>query len=209
MTSDGGGLYFRIDPRHGGASWVFRYRDRITYKLRDRGLGAYPALGLKEARAEAARLRLMRAQGIDPIDSRRQALDAIRQERSQRKTFGECARSLIEVEKHGWNWKTLQSWKTGLFVTAKALEHRPINEITTEEVVAVLEGKWHTATYTSVRLRGRIEAVFDHARERKYFQGENPAIWMGGVRAQLPKPSSITYVEHRPSMPYGDITTTV
>ena len=21
MTSDGGGLYFRIDPRHGGASW--------------------------------------------------------------------------------------------------------------------------------------------------------------------------------------------
>jgi integrase len=205
MTSDGGGLYFRIDPRHGGASWVFRYRDRITYKLRDKGLGSYPAIGLKEARMEATRLRVLRVQGIDPINSKRQALAAARIERGLQKTFGECAKSLIEVEKHGWSAKTLHSWQTGLFITAKALERRPINEITTEEVVAVLKPIWHSVTYSADRLRGRIQAVFDHGRERKYFHGDNPAVWKGGVRGQLPKPSSIASVEHHPAMPYGDI----
>ncbi|MGA0615617.1 integrase arm-type DNA-binding domain-containing protein [Paracoccus sp. KR1-242] len=61
---DGGGLYLCIKPR--SKSWCFRYTSPITMKRREMGLGR-ATLPLIAARAKAAELRNLVAQGIDPL----------------------------------------------------------------------------------------------------------------------------------------------
>jgi hypothetical protein len=81
-------LYLQIDRRHGGKSWVFRYRDRLTGKLRDKGMGGYDDLSLKDARSQVEMYRNEVKQGIDPITSRREALAVQKAGLGKVKTFG-------------------------------------------------------------------------------------------------------------------------
>ena len=62
------GLRLRIT--HAGKHWSFEAR--INGKLLKRSLGAWPAIGLSEAREEAHRLRGMAERGIDPRDAERE-----------------------------------------------------------------------------------------------------------------------------------------
>ena len=67
---DRDGLYFILQPS-GKRSWAVRYRfGGITRKLT---LGSYPAIGLVEARAEAAKAQDTITSGVDPIEAQRRA----------------------------------------------------------------------------------------------------------------------------------------
>lgn len=70
---DGGGLYVEITPA-GGKLWRMKYRH--GGKEKRLALGAYPAVGLKEARARTADARRTLAQGTDPSTNRGKAADA-------------------------------------------------------------------------------------------------------------------------------------
>jgi len=205
MHADGGGLYLRIDYRHLSAAWVFRYRDPVTSKLRDKGLGSYSSINLKDARSIAAELRTQRAKGIDPIDAKHKALAEERDKRAKLKTFMECAESFISKEKHGWVVKTHQKWRHTIDVCCKPILHKPINDIQAEDVVAILKPIWFETTYSATRVRGRIESIFEHAKELKLFSGDNPAAWRGALRAHLPKPSDISKEKHHPALPYAQV----
>ena len=53
---DGDGLWFRVRP-NGSRAWFIRYHSPTSDKRRDMGLGAYPAISLKQARAKNDELR--------------------------------------------------------------------------------------------------------------------------------------------------------
>src|SRR6185437_65907 len=59
---------------------------------RTRGLGAYPAVGLKDARERAGEARKLVTRGIDPIEADRAARNAAK----PIPTFGEIAERVIE-----------------------------------------------------------------------------------------------------------------
>src|SRR5450432_3079371 len=66
----GDGLYLYVS-KTGRKTWVLRYqRNR---QRRDAGLGAYPAVGLSEARQAAFAAQRQLAQGLDPILQRKLA----------------------------------------------------------------------------------------------------------------------------------------
>ena len=75
LHNDGDGLYLAVRAE-GTRAWVFRYRDRVTGKLRDKGLGRLTDVSLSEARKEAAKLRDGLRAGTDPIQAKRDALQA-------------------------------------------------------------------------------------------------------------------------------------
>ena len=75
---DGGGLYVEISPA-GGKLWRLKYR--IDGKEKRLALGAYPDVGLKEARERREAARKLLADGIDPGENRK-AQKATRAERS-------------------------------------------------------------------------------------------------------------------------------
>ena len=66
---DGGGLHLLVKPGNtAGGAWVLRYT--FGGKRRDMGLGAYPTVGLAEARHAAEEARKLRRRGVDPLAAR-------------------------------------------------------------------------------------------------------------------------------------------
>ncbi|CAM5277596.1 tyrosine-type recombinase/integrase [Rhodanobacter lindaniclasticus] len=207
--SDGGGLYLVI-RKDGSKAWVFRWRDRVTGKLRDKGLGPFWDVTLEEARAVATTCRRQIREGINPIDAAREKLEADRSalaatnlELARRLTFGQCAEKYMKAQRDGWrNAKHAAQWAATLDTYAASLQPLPVEDIDTALVIKALTPIWSTKTETATRVRQRIEAVLNWATAREFRRGDNPARWRGHLDKLLPKPTKLRKVEHRAALPY-------
>ena len=80
------------------------------------------------------------------------------------------------------------------------LENRPIASITKADIATVLVPIWADKHETAKRVRGRLETIFDYAKAKDYFTGDNPAAWKGNLEPILGKIN--VEVESMPSLPY-------
>jgi integrase len=202
IYSDGGGLYIRV-RNPGTRSWVFIYT--LGGKRQEMGLGSLLDITLAKARERAAAAREMVLDGIDPKNARRQ----VKAEAPAKPpiTFGGFALELLDSIEDGFkNRKHRQQWRNTLTTYAAPFWSTPIAEVSTEQVLAVLQPIWLTKTETASRLRGRIERVLDAAKAKGLRSGENPAAWRGHLDLLLPKKTQIK-VKHHPALPYGEIKT--
>lgn len=184
--SDGGGLYLSIDES-GRRRWVFMYTR--AGKRVELGLGGRRDLTLADARAEAATFRAMLAAGTDP------KVERARDDTVQ--TFGACADAYVEAMQPSWrNAKHAAQWKMTLTKYAGPIRERPVNDITTQDVLDVLRPLWTRTPETAERLRGRIENVLDSAKAKGLRSGENPARWRGHLNQLLPKRQRLTRGHH-------------
>lgn len=188
-------------------SWLFRYTSPVTKKRREMGLGPVATRSLADARAEAAKLRLQVLDGIDPKDERDRQRAANAALRASIMTFEMAAAQCIATKQHEWkNAKHTKQWgatlKTYAFPVIGTL---PVDQVTTEHMLEVLEPIWTTKTETATRLRQRIETVLDWAKARKLVSGENPASLKGGLGQLLPKARKIKKVKHHPAVPYQQV----
>lgn len=195
---DGGGLYLVVTAA-GGRKWVFRYTTAAGQ--RDMGLGAAAHVSLAEARQAASDARACLRGGRDPVSER--ALQ--RKQANGTPTFGEVADDVVASIEHGFrNEKHKEQWRMTLGVYAAPLRTKPIDQITTEDVLAVLKPLWQSKAETASRLRGRIERVMDAARARGFRSGENPARWRGHLDAILPRRAKLTRGHHA-ALPFDDL----
>jgi integrase len=202
MHNDGEGLYLNVRAS-GSRSWIFRYRDRVTAKLRDKGLGAFPAVTLSAARAEVDKLRSDLRAGNDPIQAKREAVQTAKLEAAKARTFRDCRDAFIKAHKAGWrNAKHGQQWINTLDTHAAALLPLPVQAIDTSLVLGELEPIWSSKTETATRVRQRIEAVLDWATARGYRTGENPARWRGHLQNLLADAAKVKKVVPRAALPY-------
>lgn len=184
--SDGGGLYLAVDPS-GRRRWVFMYTRRG--KRIELGLGGGRDLSLARAREEAAALRALLATGVDPKSERLR--------RQQGQSFGEIADQYIETMRPSWrNPKHADQWRMTLTKYAAPIRTLPVGEITTEEVLVVLQPLWTKIPETAERLRGRIERILDAAKVRGFRAGDNPARWRGHLDQVLPKRQRLSKGHH-------------
>jgi integrase len=197
--ADGGGLYLQVTAS-GSKSWIFRYTR--AGKTRDMGLGPLYVVSLAEARSTAAEARKALLQGIDPLDARRAAMAA----RDGIPTFAEAAARYIEAQRSGWtNPKHAAQWTTTLATYAEpTIGAKPIDAVTTTDLLAILQPIWETKTETATRVRQRVEAVLDAEYARRHWDRQNPARWRGHLDKLLPKPSRVRKVRHFPALPYDD-----
>jgi integrase len=207
--SDGGGLYLLVKP-DGRKTWVFRFRDRVTSKQQDMGLGPFGPhdVTLAAARIEAGKWRAMLRESPprNPIEVRRQALQDAKLAHARRLTFGQCAERYIEAHKASWkNAKHRAQWSATLDTYAVNLKPLPVADIDTALVIKCLEPIWSEKTETATRVRQRIEAVLDWATARRFREGENPARWRGHLDKLLPKPTKLKNVQHRAALPYAEV----
>lgn len=179
--SDGGGLCLLIGA-NGGRSWVFRYR-RPGGGGNDLGLGSADKEGvsLADARERAEELRAQLRRGIDPAAERKVAATA-------GTSFGEFADDFLESIKPGFKGRTTHAdWKRDIEVRAVKLRQKPLQDITTNDVLAVLSPIWLSIPRTARETRSRIERVLSAAKAKGLRSGENPAIWRGNLKELLPK----------------------
>ncbi len=206
MYADGGCLYLRVSNGGNARSWVFRYTDPATKKLRDMGMGSVTSMTLKAARDRAAVLRTQLTEKKDPLVEREKAAQAQALENARRMTFEQCAAAYIEAHGAGWrNAKHRQQWANTLDTYAKLLNPLPVSEIGTDVVHRCLDKIWRTKTETASRVRQRIEAVLDWATVRYYRKGDNPARWKGHLEELLAAPGKIAKVQHHAAMPWSEL----
>ena len=207
--ADGGGLYLWIKP-DGRKTWTFRWRDKITGKLREAGLGSVTnqRVTLKMARERADEYRDMVWRGLDPIEEKRKRIQEARAALANHLTFSDCMTRYIDAHKASWrNKKHTAQWSSTLNTYADPLMKLPVADIDTTLVLQCIEPIWTTKTETATRVRQRIEAILDWATARKYRKGENPARWRGHLNKLLPKPTRLKKVVHRPALDYQQVGT--
>ena len=209
---DGGGLYLLVRPT-GARFWLFRYKP-TGGKMREMGLGpasGQDAVSLADARAKATDLRLMLRSGKDPLEERaKDAAEAAAQAQAaaiRQRTFKEVATALMDAKEAGWrNDKHRKQWRSTLDQFAfPVFGDMPVSEIGTDHIMDVLQPIWQRIPETASRLRGRIEAVLDFAKARKWREGENPAQWRGHLSHLLPAVSKVARVEHHAALPWAEM----
>jgi integrase len=204
LHPDGGGLYLQIGAA-GGRSWIYRYY--LGGKQRYLGLGSATAIPLKRARELAAQARQLRAEGIDPIERRRNDRMAERILTAKVTTFAQCATQYIVAHEPSWrNEKHRQQWVNTLKTYAfPRLGEVPVHAINTDLIMNVLMPIWATKPETASRVRGRLETVLDWATVRELRQGDNPARWRGHLEHLLPAPHKVREPKHFSALPYAEV----
>jgi integrase len=201
---DGQGLYLQVTSGN-ARSWLWRYS--IRGRERYLGLGSASAVSLKRARELAAEARRLRAEGIDPIEHRRQQRNTQRVEQAKAVTFRECAEAYIAAHEASWrNPKHRQQWRSTLSnYVYPVIGQLPVQSIDTGLVTKIISPIWKTKSETAARIRGRIESILDFAKVAGYRDGENPARWRGHLELALPRREKIRKVEHHAALPYDEI----
>ncbi len=147
--------------KSGAKEWVLRFT--LHGKRREMGLGSYPSVTLADARNLALKCRRQVATGVDPIKARRMELQRI-------PVFTAFAARYIRGHRRGWqNAKHARQWVSTLKTYARpVIGKKPVNAITTEDILQILSPIWTTKTETAKRVQGRIENVLDFAAAHQY-----------------------------------------
>jgi len=201
--SDGGNLYLNIG-RPAGRTFVFLYKDRVTGKPKEMGIGPAKGPGRKdglslvEARDKAAAARQMLRNGIDPLSAKRAAVPASM-------TFGQLSDEyLATVVAAHKNPVHRAQWRSTLDTYAAALMPMRLSEIETRDVLAVLQPIWGTKQETADRVRQRIKKILDAAKAKKLVVGDNPAAWEGNLKELLGSRTTGER-EHHAAVPFDEM----
>jgi integrase len=196
-----GEALFLIVASSGSRKWVLRFQ--LMGKRRDMGLGAYPQVTLAAARQMASEARSLIARGVDPIAAR----ESNRRQARPIPKFKEIAAEVIsEAQARTANAKVAYQWERHLGpVYSGPLLDRPVNEITTLDVAAVLRPVWRMKPEVARKLYPAIRRVFEAARIRLRDEHgiafQNPAIWADLKAMGFEQPKALTRGRH-PSLPY-------
>ncbi|MCL7744353.1 tyrosine-type recombinase/integrase [Guyparkeria hydrothermalis] len=201
---DGGGLYLQ-NREHGHRSWLFRFTH--DGKRHWMGLGSIEELPLAEAREQAAAFRAEVKRGINPMSKRRENYAATVSRTSRAMTFEKAMDRFLAAKSAQWsNDKHAKQWRSTLTQYAlPKLGSMPVSEITTDDVLRVLEGQWLKKTETMNRVRGRIEKILDWATAAKHREGDNPARWRGNLKELLADPTTAKNEQHFAALPYDQV----
>ena len=192
--ADGGGLYLEVLA---SGSKVWRYSYRIDGKRTKATIGAYPRIGIKEARNAHEAMRDTLAGGIDPAQQKQIDLAARAAQVAQAETFEsfagtwfaeKMAQATARTQKQNLRWM-----KNDVY---PAIGQIPLGEVRARDVLALLEGMRNTPTKAN-NIRANIERVYQYAAQ-KLLVTYNPATAMKGL---IDKPPAA----HYPPLRLGEI----
>jgi integrase len=123
------------------------------------------------------------------------------------------AAAYIRARRREWsNIKHARQWTATLKTYARpVIGTQPVDTITTEDILGILQPIWNTKTETAKRVQGRMENIFDFAAARKWRDPINPARWRGHLDKLLASPTKSKkqrnggVTRHQPALPYQDV----
>ena len=148
---------------------------------------------LSQARDKAREARDKIANGIDPVEERKATKAALVAAQRRGLTFADAVDKALTAKLDAFkNAKHRQQWENTLATYATPdLGKMLVQDITTQDVLRVLQPLWMDKTETASRLRGRIETVLSWATVAGHRTGDNPARWAGNLKELLPPPSKV------------------
>ncbi len=187
---DGHGLYLEVHTT-GRRNWL----QRLVIRRRrcELGLGSFPLVTLKDAREQALANRRLARAGGDPLAEKRRAHGI--------PTFAVAASRVLEQKRAGWrNPKHAKDWPASLERHAfPRIGGRSVSEVTSADVLEILNPLWHHKPETARRLRQRINTVMQWAVAMEY-RTDNPCDRVG---ATLGRQRDV--VRHMPALPHAEV----
>ncbi|MFG6565947.1 tyrosine-type recombinase/integrase [Sulfitobacter sp. 1A13421] len=188
--TDGHGLFLKVD-KSGAKRWVQRII--IRGKRTEIGMGSASLVSLAEARERALENRKLARAGGDPLQAKR-ASEALL-------TFEEASRKVHQIHEPTWRNKkhAAQFISTLETYTFPRIGRLKVSEVSTADVLAVLQPIWLEKPETARRVRQRIGTVMKWAVANGWRQ-DNPA---DAIAQALPKQNKTQ--AHRKSLPYDQV----
>lgn len=145
--ADAGGLYLLVKP-NGSKLWHFKYR--FGGKEKKMPLGAFPEVGLGEARRMRDRARLKVADGVDPMRERKREKAQIKL--GAENTFESVAKAYIDHKMVGEGRAegTLKKARWFLELLKPAIGSQPLNDVDPQMMLAALR---------KLELKGNLETA--------------------------------------------------
>jgi integrase len=201
----GGVPGLRLEPgsARGRGKWILRYVSPVTGKRRDRGLGAYPDVGIADARVRAEKARAIIASGADPIEVNKAEEQTAKTAR-EALTFEGAALQFHEEQKAGWrNEKHRAQWINTLRdYVFPSIGDKLVSELTPGQFADALRPIWLEKPETASRLRQRCQTVMKWCWAHGQVTG-NP---VDVVDHLLPaQPGKRIRVQHHPAMPWREV----
>ena len=175
---------------HLAKSWAQRIN--VEGRQRNLGLGSWPHVSLAEAREKCALNLAARRRG-ELVTGRKRTVP----------TFEEAVEKVIAVHRAGWKAgsRSEEDWRATLRDYAiPKLGGRPVDRITTADVMGILLPIWNEKRVTARRVRQRIGAVMRWAVAQGYRE-DNPA--GEAIGAALPKNG--VRAQHLAALPYAEV----
>jgi integrase len=196
-------LWLHPGAAKGQGKWILRFISPVTGKRRDMGLGAYPEIGLADARARALAARQLIAVGKDPI-AERETQSAARKADQNALTFEQAARRVHEGLKPGWkNPKHAEQWLNTLRdYVFPSIGPKKVAALTAADFAEALRPIWLEKAETASRVKQRCHTVMKWCIAHN-FASSNP---LEAVDHLLPRQESARErTTHQPAMPWRDI----
>jgi integrase len=193
----GHGAYLQVSEWKTRA-WIFRYTH--SGRAKHLGLGSCDYVSLAKAREKAIECRHLLADGIDPLEAKRNARLEQRLADTRSRTFKQCAVDYVAEHEGTWRGdRSRRQWLQSLQEYAyPVMADVPVAAVGVAEVLAALE-RAREAPETQRRLRNRIATILDWAISRDLRPNDNPAKRPG----LLPKRKR--QVAHFAAMPYAAV----
>lgn len=193
--SDSQGLYLEVMP---GGSKLWRLKYRIAGKEKRYAIGSYPAVSLSEARTRRDEARKLIADGVDPVQARKEVQrQAVL---SASNTFEAVANEWLEYNAPRWAKST--AYKASLYLKNElipAIGSRPIAEVSRPELVELLRKIESRETFdVAKKCRQWLNQICRFALAKGLLQ-YNPATDLDIVAAAGPA------VKHHPFVPAAEL----
>ena len=149
---------------------------------RNMGLGSLSIFSLAQAREWARDARRLIADGIDPLEAKRQRRAEAKAAAAKRLTFRQAAEQYFNAHQVEWTSAShrdqfLASLRNYVFPHIGDID---VAAIEMAEVLRAVQPIWLTKTATATRVRQRIEQILDFAVvSGRRPPGSNPARWKG------------------------------
>lgn len=185
-VTDGCGLHLEVAT---SGSKVWRYAYMTAGKRGKVSIGAYPGIGITQARDEHRRLIALIAKGIDPMRQRK--LDAIEAtaSKAQEQTFKDFGEIWVSQELASVTDRTRKQAVRWLANDVyPAIGALPLGEVHASDVRDLLESLRNTPTKATV-VQSVLERIFKYAAQ-KLLITVNPATAMQGL---VKRPKSVSY----------------
>ncbi len=181
--TDGQGLYLQVTPQ-GSKLWRMRYE--IAGKEKLLSFGAYPGVGLSDARALRDDAKATLKAGRDPAVERK--IRRVTAATAPDRTFEGIARAWHRQQAPHWTERhaddVLGSLQRDVF---PHIGEAPIGDITASTVLGVLRTiERRSAPETARRVRQRMSAIFVHAIASDLIEND-PAASVGAALAPMKK----------------------
>lgn len=204
----------RLEASATRKSWTYRYKAPGTGRMKQIGIGQWPAMAVQPAAAEWAKLRAQRGEGIDPGQLRREARQAVKVAAQDPALYqvqalvADYLQGHVDQHRQTRGAKATRRRLEVLLEAEAEFAGTPAASITRAQAFDILDRRKDRPTSTA-KIRSELGAAWDYALDAGRLDGNVPNWWRMIMKGRLKSKGKLLGGKHvgqkRRTLPAAEI----